>query len=271
MATVTAACRTWLPWRAWPEFERAFATAEARLMAALDVYQAEFETIRETVTGTFRRLAADSARRLTATGQPVPEDFVESVVQGVILALPTPEVLRERLSLRFRVGVMQLGSELWAEQRRAAEERQRLEGVEAEWRLDQRRQAARERVLQEELWADQERLRRQLQAEEEERRREAAIKEQLRQLKLQAARERLQETLSPLQEGAQQLHALVFDAAMAIRSSLQKHQALRGSSARKARNLCKWFSLMNWTNDQQLEALIHELEQIGRASCRERV
>ena len=50
-------------------------------------------------------------------------------------------------------------------------------------------------------------------AEEEERQHEAAIKERLRQLKLEAARERLQEALSPIEEGAQQLHAAVFEAA----------------------------------------------------------
>ncbi len=99
--------------------------------------------------------------------------------------------------------------------------------------------------------------------EEQERQREATIKEQLGQLKLQAARERLQEALSPLEEGAQQLRTAVFDAASALRSSLQKNQALRGSSARKARNLCRWFALMNWTGDDQLEVLIRELERLA--------
>src|SRR6185436_15613161 len=89
-------------------------------------------------------------------------------------------------------------------------------------------------------------------ADEEERRREAEIKEQLRQLKLHAARERLNEALSPLQEGAQQLHAVVFDAATAIRASLQKHQALRGASARRARDLCNWFALMSATRFTQI-------------------
>ena len=90
-------------------------------------------------------------------------------------------------------------------------------------------------------------------------------RQQLRQMKLQAARERLQEALSPLEEGAQQLHAVVFDAATALRTSLQKNQALRGSSARKARQICRWFQLMNWTGDQQLELLIRELEQLANA------
>src|SRR5436309_15498211 len=110
------------------------------------------------------------------------------------------------------------------------------------------------------VFAAQERIRLDLRAQEEERQREAVIKDRLRQLKLEAARDRLQEALSPLEEGARQLHAAVYEAASAIRSSLQKHQALRGPSARKVRELCRWYSMMNWQGDTQLEALIAELE-----------
>ena len=99
--------------------------------------------------------------------------------------------------------------------------------------------------------------------EEEDARREAAVKGRLRQLKLEAARERLQEALSPLEEGARQLNAAVFEAATAIRTSLQKHQALHGSSAKKARELSRWFRLMDWQGDEQLEALVRELEQLA--------
>src|SRR5438128_11233746 len=98
---------------------------------------------------------------------------------------------------------MQLGSEMLAEQRKAAEERRQLEAIEAEQNLEQRRQQTRERSVQEELWVVQERRRRELHSEEEERRREAAVKERLRQLKLEAARERLQEALSPTRSRGQ--------------------------------------------------------------------
>ena len=239
----------WLPWRAWPEFERAFGQAQSRLNAALDVYESDYSTIYETVVGTFRQLATESARRLDATGHPVSVGFVDLVVRGMLSAVPTPEILRERLSLRFRVGVLQLGSELWAEQRRAAEQRKLIEQIDADRRIEQRQQVARERLVQDQLWTDQQRLRRQLETEEQDRRREGEVKEQLRQLKLSAARERLQEVLSPLEEGAQQLRAAVYEAAIALRTSLQKHQALRGSSARRVRNLRKWFALMNWVTN----------------------
>jgi hypothetical protein len=130
-----------------------------------------------------------------------------------------------------------------AEQRRAREERERLLEAEGALRLAEQRQQ-----------------RRQLAAEEAERQREAAVKERLRQLKLEAARERLQEALSPLEEGARQLHAAVYEAASAIRTSLQQRGHLHGATARKARALARWFRLMSWQSDAELETLLGELE-----------
>ena len=89
--------------------------------------------------------------------------------------------------------------------------------------------------MQEHLWADRDRVRALARAEEEDRRKEAAIKEQLRQLKLEGARERLKDTLAPLEEGARQLHATVFEAAVAMRESLRKNHVLHGSSGLRIR------------------------------------
>jgi hypothetical protein len=47
-----------------------------------------------------------------------------------------------------------------------------------------------------------------------------------------------------------------------MRASLQKHQYLHGASAKRARELARWFKLMNWQSDQQLETLIAELEHL---------
>ena len=195
----------------------------------------------------------------------VPEGFQDVIARGVMAAVPAPDDLRDRLILRYRVGVVLLGSEMLAEQRRAREERRKLDDVEAAAQLELSRQRARARLVQEELWAEEERIRGRLRAEEEERRKEAEVKERLRHLKLEAARERLQEALSPLEEGARQLHAAVYESAIAIRASLQKHRALPGASAKKARELARWFRLMNWQSDRQLEALLGELEDlVGR-------
>lgn len=253
----------YVPWRAFGAFEQEFQAAQTALDEAKAVVLDQYEAVREEVIEGFLALAADSARRLEATGQAIPEDFPEAVVQGVLAAFPRPDDLQEKITLRYRVGVILLGSEFLAEQRKACEERRRLEEAEAELRLEQRRQETRERLIQEELWVEQERLRRQLQAEEDERRREAEVKNRLRRLKLDAARERLQETMSPLEEGAKQLHAAVYEAAAAMRASLQKHHYLHGASAKRARELACWFKVMNWQSDQQLETLIAELEQLA--------
>jgi hypothetical protein len=254
----------WVPWRAWLAFEERFQAERTSLSQALDAYANDFEAIQVQAEQTFGRIIADSARRLEATGQPVPAGFGDNLLRDMLFALPAPEQLRQRLVLGYRVGVFWLGSEMLGEQRLAAEERRRLEAVEADRQLDSTRLAAEQRLVQEQLWAEQQRLRAQTRAEEQEREREVAITERLRQLKLEAARERLQDTLSPMEEGARQLQATVFEAAVAIRDSLRKNRALHGSSARKVRDLAQWFSAMNWTDDRQLEALIGELESLAR-------
>jgi hypothetical protein len=260
----------WLPWRAFRAFEAEFRAAQADLEAARGAVLDRYPAVREEVVATFLDVAADSARRLQATGHLIPEGFQDAVVRRVVEAMPSPQVLRERLLLRYRVGVFWLGSELTAERRRALDERQRAEAIEAEQRLERERRAARERAVQEELWADQERARRRLAAEEEERRREAETKERIRQLKLEAARERLQDTISPLEEGARQLHAAVHEAATAIRDSLERHQVLRGGAARRARELARWFKLMSWQSDAELESLLDELERLASEPVRRR-
>src|SRR5438045_1923138 len=84
--------------------------------------------------------------------------------------------------------------------------------------------------------------------------RAGVVKERLRQLKLEAARERLREAMSPLEEGAHQLKAAVHESASALRASLHKHGHLPGGSAKRARDLVRWFRLMSWQSDGELEA-----------------
>ena len=71
------------------------------------------------------------------------------------------------------------------------------------------------------------------------------------------------EAMSPIEEGAKQLHAAIYEAVSAIRASLAKHQYLPGASAKRARELARWFRLMNWQSDKQMEALIGELESLA--------
>ncbi len=254
----------WVPWTAFEQFEAEFEAAQAALDAAKAHVLDQYDAVRERVVATFLQLAADSVRRLQATGHLIPEGFQNAVVEGVLRVMPTPDDLQHRLVLRYRVGVLLLGSEMLAEQRQAAEERQRLIQAQSAQRLEERHQQARDRLVQAEFWAEEERIRRQLAAEEEERRREAEVKARLRQIKLDAARERLQDALSPLEEGAQQLRAAVYEAATALRASLQQHRTLPGGSVKRVRELSRWFRLMNWQSDEQLAQLVAELERLAQ-------
>lgn len=253
----------WLTWRAFREFEEAFNIAQANLEAAKREVLNDYDAIRQEVLDTFAALGCDSANRLLATGIVVPADFHERIEAGVLDALPSENELREGLSLRFQVGVILLGSEMLREQRKVARERKVLEREQAARDL----QAAQERVaadaLQQQLWAERERVRLSLAAEADERRREAETKERIRQLKLEAARQKLEETLSPLQEGAMQLRASVYESAVAIHEALAKNDYLPGATARKAKGMAHWFRLMNFQSDAELENLVNRLEQLA--------
>ena len=124
----------------------------------------------------------------------------------------------------------------------------------------------RERQQLEQVWQAQEQQHLRLVAEQDEQRREAEIKERIRQMKLDAAREKLQETLSPLQEGAAQLRSQIYDAAAAMREALQKHDFVPGATAKKARNLTRWFRLMNFSSDAELDQLLGQLDQLTQKS-----
>jgi hypothetical protein len=246
----------WIPWRAFTEFETAFDKACDNLNKARQKVLDHYDEIRDEVVVTFRQVASDSAQRLEATGAIVPADFEDRIVRSVLDAFPSEEELRRKLTLRFQVGVILLGSEMLREQRLAAEERRRLELIESERMIERLRTTAAEKSVQQQMWAEQESLRLKLESEEADRKREADVKERIRQMKLDAAREKLQETLSPLQEGAAQLRAQIYESAVAMHEALQKHDYLPGATAKKARNLAQWFRLMNFQSDAELDQLL---------------
>lgn len=265
----TAAYR-WIPWRAFAEFEAAFNSAIASLEEAKDAVLINYDRIREEVLETFTRLATDSAQRLLATGIVVPADFRERVTTSVLDALPSERDLRERLQLRFQVGVILLGSEMLQEQRLAVEEREHLERIEAANDLARREEDARREIVQQDLWTQRESAKARLAFEREELELEGATKERLRNLKLEAARERLQETLSPLEEGAKQLRAQVFESAQTMLAAWTKHGYLPGATMKGARNLAKWFRVMNFSSDESLTELITELERLSAGGKKKR-
>lgn len=257
----------WLPWRAFPAFEAAFHVAAARLETARQRALDNYDLIRAEVLATFSQLADDSYQRLLATGIAPPVGFRERLRTGVLDALPSENELRHKLRLRYQVGVILLGSEMLREQRAALVEKQRLAQAQAETALAQQQSRVVEAVVQQQLWAERESTRQRLAAEAAEHQREAEIKERLRQLKLTAAREKLHEVLSPLQEGAAQLRAQVYESAVAMHAALLKNDFLPGATAKKARHLVEWFRLMNFQSDTELESLLTQLEALAATSA----
>ncbi|MCP9496591.1 MAG: hypothetical protein MSG64_19310 [Pyrinomonadaceae bacterium MAG19_C2-C3] len=260
----------WIPWRAFAEFEKAFAAADNTLGDAKRAVLDDYDEIRREVLETFTQLATDSANRLLATGYVVPTDFRERLTTNVLDALPSEAELRDGLTLKYQVGVILLGSEMLREQRQAAKERGKLEAAKAQESHERACQQVAEAAMQQELWEQRESARLRLVAQQEEQMREAAIKERIRQLKVEAAREKLNETLSPLQEGAAQLRASVYESAVAIHEALTKNEFLPGATAKKARNMAYWFRLMNFQSDAELERLIGELEGLASTGKKRR-
>jgi hypothetical protein len=50
---------------------------------------------------------------------------------------------------------------------------------------------------------------------------------------------------------------------MAMQEALKKHDFLPGATAKKARNLTRWFRLMNFQTDAELEQLLGDLERLA--------
>ncbi len=253
----------WIPWRAFTEFESAFESATKNLNVAKQAVLKDYDSIRNEVLETFTKLADESKQRLLATGIVVEGGFCERVITGVLDALPGEEELRNKLTLRYQVGVIMLGSEMLREQRLAIEERHTIEQAETEHELIKSEARNHEAIIQHRLWSERESSRLRLVAESEDLAREAEVKERIRRMKLDAAREKLQETLSPLQEGASQLRAQVYESAVSIHEALTKNDFLPGATAKKARNMAHWFRLMNFQSDSELENLINDLEQLA--------
>ena len=141
----------WIPWQAFTEFETVFNGACDNLNKAKQTVLDAYDEIRDEVVVAFNQVAADSVRRLVATNATVPADFEDRLIDWALNAFPTRGELRNKLALRFQVGVILLGSEMLREQRMAAEERRLIERAEADRRIDEARARAEEGVAQRRL------------------------------------------------------------------------------------------------------------------------
>lgn len=247
----------WIPWTAFEQFETAYLHACETLAKAKAEVLEKYDEILAVLQDSFYTLAEDSADRFRATtDEPFDRaEFVNAVAAQAIGMVPTPEMIRDGLTIEMRPKVIILGSEMIAERNLTQSLRLETERIEAE------RTAI-------ELDLDSKRRIEQLTVEShaDETRREREVKERIRNMKIEAARREAEEAVSPVKEGFAQITAKLFEAATEMAERLKGSQFVPGSLAKRARQMCEWYSLMNFTGDTSLEGV---LSKLGNAAGRE--
>ena len=247
----------WIPWTAFEQFEQAYFRACETLSKAKAEVLEKYDEIVELLTDSFRGLAADSADRLQATTtEPFNRDqFVEAVVAQALGMVPTREMIRDGLVITMKPKVLVLGSEMIAERNLTRSLALQTAKVDAE-----------RTTLELEL--DSKRRVEQMKVENaaEETRREREVKERIRNMKIEAARREAEEAVSPVKEGFAQITAKIFEAASEMAERMKDAKFVPGSLAKRARQMCEWYQLMNFTGDTSLEEV---LTRLGDAAGRE--
>lgn len=240
----------WVPWSAFESFEQDYLRACETLAAAKAEVLEKYDEILALLVDGFRELAEDSANRLEATvSEPFERlEFVETVVAQAIGMVPTRELIRDGLVITMKPKVIILGSEMIAERNLA--QKLSLETAKA----DVERQALA-------LELDSKRQIEQIKVEsfETEQRREHDVKERIREMKMEAARREAEDAASPIKEGLAQISAKICDAANEMAERLRDAAFVPGSLAKRARQMCEWYSLMNFTGDTSLDDVLAKL------------
>ena len=251
----------WIPWNAFENFEQEYKRACETLSAAKAEVLANYDDILLTLRKSFAELAEDSVKRLDATLEiPVNrEEFVATVVAHTIGMIPTREMIRDGLTITMKPKVIVLGSEMIAEQQKTRALSLETAKLEAEHQqftleLDSKRQIEQLKIHDFEL--DQ--------------RREREVKERIRQMKIEAARDAASEAISPIKEGLDQITAKIYEAANEMANKLHSADFVPGALAKRARQMCEWYRLMNFTGDSSLEDVLQRLEEAAGAEAKVR-
>lgn len=251
----------WIPWNAFENFEQEYKKALETLAAAKAEVLANYDEILLTLRKSFAELAEDSAKRLDATLEiPVNrEEFVANVVAYALGMIPTREMIRDGLTISMKPKVIVLGSEMLAEQKQAREISLETAKIDAEYQsvrleLNTKTQIEQLKIHDFEL----------------EKRREREVKERIRQMKIEAARDAAQDAISPIKEGLDQITAKIYEAAQEMAQKLTGADFVPGALAKRARQMCEWYRLMNFTNDSSLEDVLSRLEEAAGADAKHR-
>lgn len=251
----------WIPWNAFENFEQEYKRALETLAVAKAEVLANYDEILLTLRRSFADLAEDSAKRLDATLEiPVnKEEFVANVVAYAIGMIPTREMIRDGLTISMKPKVIVLGSEMLAEQQKAKTLNLENSKIEAEHQsvcleIDTKTRIEQLKIHDFEL----------------EQRREREVKERIRQMKIEAARDAASEAISPIKEGLDQITAKIFEAAQEMAQKLHTKDFVPGALAKRARQMCEWYRLMNFTGDSSLEDVLTRLEEAAGANAKVR-
>ena len=222
---------------------------------------ANYDDILLTLRKSFADLAEDSAKRLDATLDiPVnKEEFVANVVAYAIGMIPTREMIRDGLTISMKPKVIVLGSEMLAEQQKAKSLNLETARIEAEQQSVRLELDTKTRIEQLKIHDF-----------EQEQRREGEVKERIRQMKIEAAKDAASEAISPIKEGLDQITAKIFEAANEMVQKLAGADFVPGALAKRARQMCEWYRLMNFTNDSSLEDVLQRLQEAAGADAKVR-
>jgi len=251
----------WIPWTAFEQFEGAYLHACETLAKAKANVLEKYDEILTILQDSFYRLAEDSADRFQATtDEPFDRaEFINAVAAQAIGMVPTPEMIRDGLTIEMKPKVIVLGSEMAAEQKLTRELRLEAARVESETRTVE---------IEVEAKASIERLK--VTGFEEDQRREREVKERIRTMKIEAARREAEEAVSPIKEGLAQITARICEAAQEMSVRLQDAKFVPGSLAKRARQMCEWYSLMNFTGDDSLEDVLIKLQEAAGREAKQR-
>ena len=252
----------WIPYTAFEAFEKEFAAALENLARAKAAVIENYDEILETLRGTFRELATDSADRLTATVKDQPfdrDEFIQTTVARAMGMVPTPAAIRDGMRIEMRPKVILLGSEMRAEQTKAAK-------LELETQTVRRAQSE----INIELQAQKDIAEIKVKAAYEDEQREQELKERIRQIKIEAIKKEMEATISPLKEGFDKLNSQIYEAAKEMAEKLNDSKFVAGGTAKKAREMYRWFKLMNFTGDAEVETVLAELNKIASRDAKTR-
>jgi hypothetical protein len=251
----------WIPFTAFEAFEKEFAAALETLARAKAEVVENYPEILEILRETFRQLATDSAERLTATLKDEPfdrDEFINTTVARAMQMIPTVATIRDGMRIEMRPKVILLGSEMCAEQVKSAK---------LELETQETRKAKREIAI--EIEAQKEIAKIKVKSAFEDEKREQELKERIRQIKIEAVKREMEASVSPLKEGFDQLNSTIYEAAKEMAEKLNDAKFVPGGTAKRAREMYRWFKLMNFTGDEEVETVLAELNKIASRDAKQ--